>query len=144
MRTGLLLLCALCGSVAPAASAAVDLPRLLDATRAVEDWGGRDGRLGELGPYQIRAAAWRQHMGDLPFALAREERWGRECARRHLAWLQEQLTAAGIDPGAFNLALAYNAGFARVRSGRAPERAYQHAVRVRNLYATLPPHETSS
>jgi hypothetical protein len=112
---------------------AVELELLLDATRAVEQWDGRDGAAGELGPYQIRAATWRQHMGDLPFPKAREERWGRECARRHLAWLQEQLAAAGVDPSAFNLALAYNAGLQAVLRGRAPVRAYQHATRVRNL-----------
>jgi len=114
--------------------AAVDMPRYLNATRLVENNHGLDGAHQERGAYGIRPATWRQHMGDLPFALARQERWGRECARRHVAWLQRELEAAGIDPNAFNVALAYNAGLQTVLESRAPERAYQHATRVRNLY----------
>ena len=114
---------------------ALELERLLDAIRAVEQWDGRDGAAGELGPYQIRAATWRQHMGGLPFALAREERWGRECARRHMTWLRRHLAAAGIEPNPFNLTLSYNAGLETVLRGRAPERAYRHARRVENLCA---------
>ena len=108
----------------------------LDATREIEHWGGRDGRHGERGAYGIRPATWAQHMGDMDFALARQERWGRECARRHVAWLQRELARAGVHPGVFNVALAYNAGLARVLAGRAPERAYDYAGRVQNLYRT--------
>lgn len=106
----------------------------LDATREIENWQGRDGRHGERGAYGIREATWRQHMGDSDFALARQERWGRECARRHVTWLQRELQRAGVHPGVFNVALAYNAGLARVLGGRLPERAYDYATRVRNLY----------
>lgn len=123
------------GAPAPAAEP-VDLDRLLDATREIENWAGRDGQAGERGAYGIRAATWAQHMGDKPFAMARQERWGRECARRHVAWLQRELARAGAHPSVFNLALAYNAGLGRALSGRAPERAYDYARRVENLYRT--------
>jgi|JI10StandDraft_1071094.scaffolds.fasta_scaffold730238_3 hypothetical protein len=116
------------------AAAAVVMPRMLDATRAIENWQGRDGQFGERGAYGIRPATWKQHMGALPFTLARQEYWGRECARRHIEWLKTQLPAAGIDPNEFNLALAYNAGLDAVLRSAAPVRAYQHATRVRNLY----------
>ena len=116
------------------AAAAVDMPRFLTATRAIENWNGHDGAAGELGPYQVLPATWRQHMGDLPASWARQEGWGRECARRHVEWLQERLQASRIDANAFNLALAYNAGIGAVKRGQAPVVAYQHADRVRNFY----------
>jgi len=134
MTRAIAILCLL----ATTAAAAVDLPRFLDATRAIENWHGRDGAAGELGPYQVRPSTWRQHMGTLPASYAREEQWGRECARRHVAWLQARLVAAGIDPNAFNLALAYNAGDGAVLRGRAPVIAYQHATRVQALYLATP------
>lgn len=126
-------------AIVSAKSAEVDVPRYLDSTRLIENVDGRDGAHQERGPYGIRPATWRQHMGTLSFALAREERWGRECARRHVAWLQGQLQAAGIDPNVYNLALAYNAGLETVLRGRAPVRAYDHATRLRNLYLPVAP-----
>lgn len=106
----------------------------LDATREIENWQGKDGQHGERGAYGVREAVWQQHMGGMDFALARQERWGRECARRHVEWLQARLQAAGIHPGVFNVALAYNAGLSAVVRGRVPMRAYDYANRLRNLY----------
>jgi len=72
----------------------------------------------------------------LPFALAREERYARACALKHLAWLAAKLEARGVPASPFNLAAAWNAGLARYTSGRAPERAYHYALRVELLYLT--------
>lgn len=117
-----------------AVAAQVDPERELDATRAIENWHGRDGGAQERGPYGIREAAWRQHMPGMDFALARQEHWGRECARRHLAWIRGELRRAGCDDGVFMAAVSYNAGLAKTLAGRAPLRAYEHAQRVVNLY----------
>lgn len=119
-----------------AVAAQVDPERELDATRAIENWHGRDGGAQERGPYGIREAAWRQHMPGMDFALARQEHWGRECARRHLAWIRGELRRAGCDDGVFMAAVSYNAGLAKTLAGRAPLRAYEHAQRVVNLYRT--------
>jgi hypothetical protein len=135
-RLAIALLAASAVSRALCTEPALEMEPYLDATREIENWDGRDGRHGERGAYGIRAAAWRQHMGDMDFALARQERWGRECARRHVSWLQRELDRSGIHPGAFNVALAYNAGLARVQGGHVPDRAYSYAQRVTNLYRT--------
>jgi hypothetical protein len=123
----------LCLSLVSLSAAELPVESYLDATREIENWQGRDGRHGERGAYGIRAACWAQHMGDMDFALARQERWGRECARRHVRWLQRELHAAGIDPSPYNVALAYNAGLARVLTGRIPASAYDYANRLTNL-----------
>jgi hypothetical protein len=138
-RLTIALLAASVISRALSAEATFEAETYLDATRQIEDWQGRDGRHGERGAYGIRAATWSQHMGDMDFALARQERWGRECARRHVAWLRRELQRAGIHPGVFNVALVYNAGLSRVLSGRIPDRAYDYAMRVRNLYTEMVP-----
>lgn len=135
-RLAIALLAASAVSRALCAETVFEVEPYLDATREIEDWQGRDGQHGERGSYGIRPATWRQHMGDMPFASARQERWGRECARRHVTWLRRELARSGVHPGIFNVALAYNAGLARVLSGRVPERAYDYALRVRNLYRT--------
>lgn len=133
-RLAIALLAASAVSRALCADPAFEVEPYLDATREIEDWQGRDGRHGERGAYGIREAAWRQHMGGMPFAAARQERWGRECARRHVAWLRHELARSGVHTGVFNVALAYNAGLARVLSGRVPERAYDYANRLSALY----------
>ena len=119
------------------APAALEQERFLDAVRQVENWDGRDGRHGERGPYQLTASVWEMHEPGRPFAMARQEAAGRACALKHVAWLQAGLSRAGIDPSPFNVALAYNAGRGAVLRGRAPERAYDYAGRVRNLYQSI-------
>ncbi len=117
-----------------ASAAPVDVPRLLVAIRTVEGYQGRDGAAGERGPWQITAAVWSRHMPGIPFEHARQEGPAHACAVKHIAWLRARLVAAGIDPNPYNLALAWNAGDGAVLRARAPERAYDYAARVRNLY----------
>ena len=114
--------------------ASLDVERALDATRAVENWHGRDGRNGELGPYGIRRATWKQHMGNQDFRLARQENHGRECAKKHILWLAQQLKARGVAQDMMMIALAYNAGLYKMLSGRASDFSWNHAHRVNNLY----------
>lgn len=115
----------------------LDIERALDATRAVENWEGRDGKGGELGPYGIKRVVWEQHMGRLDFALARQESYGRECAKRHILWLARQLKARGVAQDMMMMALAYNAGLDRVLRGKASDFSWGHARRVNNVYQSI-------
>lgn len=115
-------------------AAGLDDGRFLATVPVIEGWAGRDGRLGERGPFQFRRITWRQHMPGVSFTLARDPATARVCAVRHLAWLRRELRRAGIDDNAFNCALAWNAGLDRVLSGRAPLAAYDYATRFQNLY----------
>lgn len=116
-------------------AADLDAGHFLAEIRQQERWDGRDGALGERGPYQFREITWRQHMPGTAFAMARHEGPARACALKHLAWLQRELRKAGIDDNAFNLALCWNAGLDSVLRGRAPERAYLYATRVSRRYS---------
>ncbi|HYF52633.1 MAG TPA: hypothetical protein VEA41_00050, partial [Salinarimonas sp.] len=92
------------------------------------------GGAGERGPWQIREAVWVQHMEGRPFTHARQEKAARECALRHLRWLQGELERRGVAPMPFNLAAAWNAGVGGYTRGQAPVRAYEYASDVENLY----------
>jgi hypothetical protein len=119
---------------ATAPAAVLDVGRLADQLRAVENWRGQDGAAGERGPYQISRAVWQNRMPGVAFSQARLEGPARECATRHIAWLRSGLRAAGWADTPYNIALAWNAGLERTLSGsaRAPSRDF--AQRVQNLY----------
>jgi hypothetical protein len=91
----------------------------LHAIALVEDWQGRRGAAGEIGPYQMMPRTWAAYRGS---ATAR--------ARQHLAWLKRELRHVDVDPSPFNLALCWNAGLRATITGRAPERSYDYALRV--------------
>lgn len=124
--------------LAVSAHAGVDVERLVDALRARESGNQeqvRDGDGGRsLGPWQIGRAVWSLHMPGKPHAGARNPLQARECARRHVQWLMAQLKARGVNPCAFNIALAWNAGLAGSTRGRAPLRAYEYARDVEAIY----------
>lgn len=122
------------GQQAATVPAATEHARLADSIRAVEGWRGRDGAAGERGPYQLTAAVWALHNPGRPFALARQEGPARACALKHLAWLSLELGRKGVDPSAFNVAAAWNAGLEGYTTGRAPVRAYLYARDVERIY----------
>lgn len=129
----LIFLAAVVGVVAAQASE-LDATRLAGALRVREGYRGVDGRLGELGPWQLREITWRQHMAGKPFAMARQEGPARLCAERHIEWLRRELRRIGLPDSVFNVAAAWNAGLDRYTTGRAPERAYLYARDVERLY----------
>lgn len=104
---------------------AVDLHRLHDCIAQVEDWQGRRGRAGEIGPTQILPQVWRRYSN---------QRYSAEEARRvtlaHLVWLQSNVE----NPTVYRLALAWNAGAAATNRCRINDRQADYAQRVRNLY----------
>lgn len=125
---------ALCAAL-PAAAA--DRAETLRAINWVENPTNhsRRGSKGELGPYQFRAETWRMHTKK-PFSLAVVREHADEVAIKHYDWIKRGLTAAGIDPSPFNIALAWNSGLGAVLSGRVPTITYNYAERVHNLVET--------
>lgn len=94
------------------------------------------GRYGELGPYQFRPATWRMHT-DKPFSQAVQRAAADVVAVKHYEWIKRTLERAGVDPSAFNIAMAWNCGVEAVLSGRVPSASYNYAERVNNLVGVL-------
>lgn len=94
------------------------------------------GPFGETGRWQLVPAVRSDRTREL---VARGERVSeRSLAAAQVRWIERTLTAEGVDPLPFNIALAWNAGLHQATRGRAPVSAYHFAARVVNLtaYAT--------
>ncbi len=96
----------------------------------------REGRFGELGPYQFRPATWRMHTAR-PFRQAVDRAAADEIAVKHYEWIKHNFERAGVEASAFNIAMAWNCGVDAVLSGRAPNVSYGYAQRVTNLVETF-------
>ncbi|MFI5335927.1 MAG: hypothetical protein ACHQ5A_04040 [Opitutales bacterium] len=90
------------------------------------------GPKGELGPYQFRRDTWRQYTRR-PFTLATDRAAADEVAVHHYERIRHELSAAGIDPTVFNIAMAWNCGINAVLAGRIPTVTYRYATQVGNL-----------
>lgn len=104
------------------------------------------GKLGERGPYQFRRGTWRMHTNS-SFELAENREVANTVAKRHYTWIEEQLKANGVEPSAYNVAMAWNAGVNAVIRGRVPAVARDYASRVLNVaetFATDTPAEPDS
>jgi hypothetical protein len=102
---------------------------ILSAIASVEDWRGRVGAAGEIGPYQMLPSTRADRLRELQAAGVNYPT-ERELARAHLAWIRRQLLAADVEPLPFNLALCWNAGVRATITNRAPVRSYDYARRV--------------
>lgn len=96
----------------------------------------RQGRHGELGPYQFRPATWSMHTAR-PFSQAVNRGAADEVAVKHYEWIKHSLERGKVEPTPFNIAMAWNCGVTAVVSGRAPQASYRYAVRVTNLVDVL-------
>ena len=94
------------------------------------------GRYGELGPYQFRPTTWRMHTAK-PFSQAVQRAVADEVAVKHYEWIKRTLERSGVEPSAFNIAMAWNCGVDAVLSGRVPSVSYNYAERVTNLVDVL-------
>ena len=136
MKSFLLLFLLLAGSLT---AAPFDAPVLVDSLQQMETprgWDGRPGPAGELGHWQLTAAVWRQHMPGIPFAKARQPRYARACALKHVRWLAEQIERHGYPPTPACVATAWTiglTGFLR-RHGRTTD----FGRRTANLYSVMP------
>ena len=90
------------------------------------------GSKGELGPYQFRSSTWHMY-STKPFRMANDRESADQVAIKHYEWIKEHLSAAGIDPNGFNIALAWNCGITAVINGKVPMQTYHYAERVNNL-----------
>lgn len=114
-------------------AAAADNSGMLFSIAIEEDWQGRVGKAGEIGPYQMLPGTRADRRRDL-------RRRGilnpteRQLAEEHLEWIRRGLHAAEVDPSPFNLALCWNAGVRATVTGRAPESSYRYAGRVAGYY----------
>ena len=73
------------------------------------------------------------------FELAENREVANTVAKRHYAWIEDQLRTNGIESSPYNVALAWNAGVNAVIRGTAPAVAYDYATRVVNVANALPP-----
>jgi hypothetical protein len=96
----------------------------------------RPGSHGELGPYQFKRATWHQHTRK-PFSLAVERAHADEVAVLHYEWLRRGLIRNGIEPSAYNISLAWNAGLSAVVNNRVPARTHRYAEQVVNIVAEI-------
>ena len=128
----LLLLTALALGLPPLAAA--ERTQVLLAIHQVENPANltRPGPRGELGAYQFRRGTWRMHSQE-PFSRANERAVADEVAVKHYEWIKRGLIRAGMEPNAFNIALAWNSGLQAVTSHRAPRASHRYAQRVANL-----------
>ena len=81
-----------------------DLSRLLAAIEAKEQGG-------EGNAYGLTKITWTQHMEGTDYALCgKDPHLTKLCALKHLAWLANECAKAGIHPGVYELASAWNLG----------------------------------
>jgi hypothetical protein len=91
----------------------------------------------------LRAINWvenptnQTHVGRMhtnkPFSQAVQKAVADEVAVKHYEWIKRIFERAGVEPNAFNIALAWNCGVDAVLAGRAPSASYNYAERVNNL-----------
>lgn len=118
---------------------AIDLVRMVAAIETVENTrNDRIGRHGERSRLQITLAVWRQH-STWPFEHASSNRLVcraevTRVALRHLDWLSDQLTKAGMKVTPYLLALAYGAGLEATVKRTASAFKCDYAQRVLNVY----------
>lgn len=115
--------------------AEIDISRFLEAIAFKETgtgWDGRPGPSGELSRYQITETVWRQHMGTLPFAAARDPVMARTCAQRHIRWLIAGIDRRSLAVTPQRVATVWHYGLSRAR------RQTQWGLELANLYSDLP------
>jgi hypothetical protein len=105
------------------AALGADLERFL-ASIADKEGGPKRGAHGETGLYQMMPKTRIDAGGD-----------DKAAALRHLRWIEKRFAEHGIADNVFNLALAWNAGWDRVRTGSSPEISYAYATAVERIYA---------
>ncbi|HKB89333.1 MAG TPA: hypothetical protein VKC60_02325 [Opitutaceae bacterium] len=96
----------------------------------------RVGSHGELGPYQFRIATWRMYTKK-PFTLAVDRQESDRIAIMHYEWIKSNFERNGIDPTAYNIAMAWNSGLDAVLNGHIPASTHEYAQQVSNIAAHL-------
>jgi hypothetical protein len=120
----------------PTLAVAAERTQVLRAIHQVENPHNRTqpGPRGELGAYQFRRSTWFMHSQE-PFSRANDRTASDAVAAMHYEWIKRGLVKAGMEPSAYNIALAWNGGLQAVTSRRVPASSRRYATRVANLVA---------
>lgn len=115
--------------------------RILEAIHQVENPDNVEtpGAHGELGPFQMTLDTWRMHTL-LPFTpqYACDPQLAQSVALKHLRGIEREFAKRGIYPGAYNFAIAWNAGVHAAAGGiHVPTETFLYAQRVENIYKTI-------
>ena len=126
----------------PSLAVAAERVQVLHAIHQVENPTNRTnpGPKGELGAYQFRRSTWFMHTTEA-FSHANDRAASDAVAEKHYEWIKRGLLQAGMEPNAFNMALAWNGGLQATTSRRAPAASYRYATRVANLVAEAERHQ---
>lgn len=120
--------------VSEARAAPIDREAFLKAVAEVETGGNTKavGRYGERGLYQFHRSTWRRYT-NRSFYDAHDPEIAHDVAVQHFVWLYNRLSARGVQPTAYQMAVAWNGGLSRAISGRAPKATRDYARRVSAL-----------
>lgn len=120
----------------PSHAVAAERAQVLRAIHQVENPTNRTkpGPRGELGAYQFRRGTWFMHTTEA-FSHANDRAVSDAVAEKHYEWIKRGLVHAGMEPSAFNIALAWNSGLQAATTHRAPASSQRYATRVANLVA---------
>jgi hypothetical protein len=133
------LACVAVGALAkPATARATERWETLQAIHMVENPtdSPRFGPHGELGPYQFRRSTWKMYSKkSFHSALDREE--SDRVAVKHYEWIREGLIRNGIEPSAYHIALAWNAGLQASINGHIGAASRSYAERVSTIAGDL-------
>ena len=131
----LILLCAISVLSVAQLRADVDVLRMVDVLEMKETpngWNGKPGPCGELGRPQLTEGVWNDRMAPLPFSMARDPKFARECAIKHVRWLIVQIQRRGLTVTPQRVATAWHFGISHAA------RRTRWGMEAANLYHNLP------
>lgn len=94
----------------------------------------QQGPRGELGYLRITPSVWYRYMTVPHRVCGSREDLERECAERHIKWLEEQLQANGIRPSIYAIAYCWNGGLNGFLRGQHSAAARDYARRADNIF----------
>lgn len=113
----------------------IDVQRLIQAIKTVEDWQGKDGVHGERGPMQWKASRWLQ-ISSRPFVYA--DRPTAKEETDHVTKLITELYQLGYKhPSIYLCALLHNSGMTAMKERRTGAQQKDYAARVEAIYNAL-------
>ena len=131
------------GGVKPALEPELDVNKLLESIRSVEDWMPYQyGARGERGPYQMLPSVWREYSRyNMEFYADRTDEKSKaevyRVARAHALWILERIDHLGMPMTARSFGLMWTAGYRACRDKTTTKAKRNYADRVQNVYDSL-------